>query len=95
MCLCSICDFFWPERYMYFSDVCFTQEEHTDSGLSDTATDGVRKFFVQDGFLERKLSSVIAACLGKLAVKCVLVNTSAYFLFTNSMACGNVQYLPP
>ena len=78
MCLCSICDFFWPERYMYFSDMRFTQEEHTDSGLSDTATDGVRKFFVQDGFLERKLSSVIAACFGKLAVKCVLVNTDSH-----------------
>ena len=60
---------------MYFSDVCFTKEEHTDPGLSDTTTDGVRKLFVQDGLLEWKLSSVITACFGKLAVKSVLVNT--------------------
>ena len=63
---------------MYFSDVCFTKEEHTDPGLSDTTTDGVRKLFVQDCFLEWKLSSVITACFGKLTVKCVLVNTDSH-----------------
>ena len=51
---------------------------YTDPGLSDTTTDGVRKLFVQDGLLEWKISSVITACFGKLAVKCVLVNTDSH-----------------
>ena len=63
---------------MYFTDVSFSEEEHTDTGLSDTAADGIWKLFVQDCFLERKFSSVIAACDSKLFVQRVLVNSDSH-----------------
>ena len=47
-----------PQGSVYFADMCLAKEEHTDTGLSDTAADGVWKLLVQDGFLEWKLSSV-------------------------------------
>ena len=37
---------------MYFADVCLSEEEHTDTGLSDTTADRVRKFLIEDGFLD-------------------------------------------
>ena len=43
--------------------MCFAQEEHTDTGLSDAAADGVWKFFVDDRFLERKIFSFFTASL--------------------------------
>ena len=58
--LCSFLLYFLrPQGNMYLTDVSLAQEEHTDTGLSDTAADGVWKLLVQDGFLEWKLSSVI------------------------------------
>ena len=60
----ALCDhIFWPQRGLYFSNVCFAQEEHTDTGLSDAAADGVWKFFVDDCFLERKIFSFFTASL--------------------------------
>ena len=32
-------DFLWPDGALYFSDVRLAQEEHTDTGLTDTAAD--------------------------------------------------------
>ena len=71
--LCSFLLYFLrPQGNMYLTDVSLAQEEHTDTGLSDTAADGVWKLLVQDGFLEWKLSSVIASGFCKLFVKCCL-----------------------
>lgn len=44
-----------PERSLYLADVGFSQVEHTDTGLADSAADRVGKLFIQDGFLEGKL----------------------------------------
>ena len=33
------------------------QEEHTDTGLADAATDGIGQFLVQDRFLKRQLGA--------------------------------------
>ena len=65
-------DFLWPDGALYFSDVRLAQEEHTDTGLTDTAADGVWKFFIQNGLLERELSAVVTAGFCKLFVKCCL-----------------------
>lgn len=46
---------------MYLADMCLSEEEHTDSGLTDTAADGERKLFLQNGFLERQLRTLRAA----------------------------------
>ena len=54
---------------MYFSDMRFAQEEHTDTGLADSSADGVGKLFVQNRFLEIQLAAVIAACQSELAVQ--------------------------
>ena len=56
-------DFLWPDGALYFSDVRLAQEEHTDTGLTDTAADGVRQLFVEDCFLERKFCALGTAAL--------------------------------
>ena len=77
--LCSFLLYFLrPQGNMYLTDVSLAQEEHTDTGLSDTAADGVWKLLVQDGFLEWKLSSVIASGFCKLFVKCRFVYTDTH-----------------
>mgnify|MGYP007082267319 CR=1 FL=1 len=63
---------------MYFTDVCFSEEEHTDTGLADAAADSIWKFLVQDCLLERKLTSVVTACNSELLVKCVLIHTNTH-----------------
>ena len=63
---------------MHFTDVCFSEEEHTDTGLADAAADSIWKFFVKDCFLERKFASVISSCDGKLSVKRILVNANTH-----------------
>ena len=54
---------------MYFTDVSFSEEEHTDTGLTDTTADSIWKLFIQNCFLEIKLTSVVAACESELFVK--------------------------
>ena len=73
---------------MYFSNMSLAQEEHTDTGLTDTAADGVWKFFIQNGLLERELSAVVTAGFCKLFVKCCLVYTDTH----GRKFKGNVQY---
>ena len=60
----ALCDhIFRPQRGLYFSNVCFAQEEHTDTGLSDTAADCLRESAVQNRFLEGKLRAGLASAL--------------------------------
>ena len=54
-------DFIRPDGALYFSDVRLAQEEHTDTGLSDTAADCLRESAVQNGFLEGKLRAGLAS----------------------------------
>ena len=63
---------------MYFTDMSFAEEEHTDTGLADTAADGIWQFFVKDRFLEWKLSAVVTACFCELGVKRILINTDTH-----------------
>ena len=42
---------------MYFTDMCFSEEEHTDTGLADAAADSIWKFFVKDCFLEALMTN--------------------------------------
>src|SRR5699024_8646257 len=44
-----------PQRTLDFPDVSFAQEEHTNTGLADSAAGGIRQFLFQNGFLERKI----------------------------------------
>ena len=37
LCLCA--HTVRPDRRLHLSDMCFPQEEHTDTGLTDTAAD--------------------------------------------------------
>ena len=52
----------------------FPEAASTDSGLSDTAPDSQRQFALQKHFVERKISSVITACLCKLFVQGFLLH---------------------
>src|SRR5699024_3064272 len=56
-----------PERGLNLADVRFSQIIHTDTGLSDTASDGVGQFFVEQGFLERQFCALLASCGLQLA----------------------------
>ena len=58
---------------MYFSNMSLAQEEHTDTGLTDTAADGVWKFFIQNGLLEWEHKEAATARLCTLLVKGCLV----------------------
>ena len=49
------------------------QEEHTDTGLTDTAADGVRQLFVEDCFLERKFCALGAAGFFQLGQQSLFV----------------------
>ena len=46
-----------PQRTLHYSDMRFSKEEHTDSGLSGSAAGGIRTFCARYGFLERKLGA--------------------------------------
>ena len=59
VCCRFFANFLWPDGALYFSDVRLAQEEHTDTGLTDTAADGVGKLLFQNGFLERKLCALL------------------------------------
>ena len=37
-------DFIRPEGTLNFSDVCLPEEEHTNTGLTDTSPDGKRNY---------------------------------------------------
>ena len=50
-----------PERGLDFTDVCFSQVLHTDTGLPDAASDGVGQFFIEQGLLERQFCAVLTA----------------------------------
>jgi hypothetical protein len=67
-----------PDRALNLTDMCLSKEEHTDSGLSNAASDGVRKLLVKNSLLERKLCALGAACLLKLALKGILINTDTH-----------------
>ena len=56
----------WPERTLYFTDVCLPKEEHADTGLTDTAADREWKLVVQNCLLERKFGTFRAASLVEL-----------------------------
>ena len=47
--------FLRPQRALNLPDVGFSQEEHTDTGLADTAADGVGQLFFNNSLLEGQL----------------------------------------
>ena len=47
---CGSLDVLRPAREACTADVGFSQVEHTDTGLADSAADRVWKLFIQDGF---------------------------------------------
>ena len=67
-----------PVRGLYLSDVCLAQEEHTKSGLSDTAANGVRQFPIQECFMEFQLHSLGASALVQLANERFFIHTHAH-----------------
>ena len=52
---------FGPQGRMDFADVGLPEEEHADPGLADASADGQGQPVLEDGLLERKGSSVLAA----------------------------------
>ncbi len=67
-----------PHGRLYFADMCFPQEKHTDTGLTDTAADGQRQFIMQDRFLERKLCPFGTARFFELAAQGILIHTDTH-----------------
>ena len=75
-CLTGLCDhFFRPQRNVNLSDMCLAQEKHTDSGLSDTAADGVGKLPAQNSLLEIQFSAVVAAGFRQLTIQTLGADT--------------------
>ena len=72
------CDSFRPQGRLYLSNMCLAKEEHTDTGLSDSTTDCIRKLFVDDCFLERKFCTFFTACFFELGEKRFLVNPDTH-----------------
>ena len=60
-CSSFIVDFIRPYGDLNLSDMRFPEEEHTDSGLADSAADGLRQSAFQKVFLEWKLGAFFAA----------------------------------
>ena len=67
-----------PYGTLDLTDVSLAEEEHTDAGLADTTTDGIRESFLQDRFLEWEPGPLRAACLDKLTAQRVLVHTDTH-----------------
>ena len=67
-----------PERSLYLADVGFSQVEHTDTGLADSAADRVWKLFIQDGFLEGKLRPLRAAGPLQLFFQGILIHADTH-----------------
>ena len=64
LCLCA--HTVRPDRRLHLSDMCFPQEEHTDTGLTDTAADCIRKLSLQNCFLEWQLRAFLTSRLYQL-----------------------------
>ena len=77
-----------PQGGLHLADVRLAQEKHTDTGLTDTAADGVRKLAVDDRLLERKLRAVFTACLFKLGQQGFFVHADSH----GRKLKGNVKY---
>ena len=58
--------FFRPERTLHFADMSFAKEEHTDTGLTNSSADGIRKCSIDDGFLEWQILAFRTAGFVKL-----------------------------
>ena len=71
-------DVFGPNGAVHFSDMGLSEEEHADTGLTDTAADREGERLVQYGLLERKVRSLGAACLDKLFAERLCVDTDAH-----------------
>ena len=76
--LTSLNDVVGPDGAVHFADMCFPQEEHTDSGLADPSADGEGKPVFQDGFLERKQCALGAACFFKLRAQCLGIDADPH-----------------
>ena len=68
--------------------MCFAKEEHTDTGLSDTAADGIRQLLIQNRFLEGKLSPVVTSCLCQLFIQSIFIHADTH----GRKLKGNVKY---
>ena len=58
-----------PSAYLSFSDVGFSEEIHTQSGLPDAAADCLHELAVQKHRMELERCSFATTTLGKLALK--------------------------
>lgn len=61
MFLCGAYGFLRPQGAMNFTNVSFSKVKHTDTGLTDSASDGKWEFFLENGFLEVEFSPVFAS----------------------------------
>lgn len=66
--------FFRPERTLHFADMSFAKEEHTDTGLTNSSADGIRKCSIDDGFLEWQILAFRTAGFVKLGNQCSFVS---------------------
>ena len=74
----SFTDLIRPDGCLYFSDMGFSEIKHADTGLTDTAADGVGQFFLQNCFLERKLRPCFASGELQLLFKSLFVHTDSH-----------------
>ena len=52
-----------PQACLYLADMGAVSQQHAETGLSDTAADGVRKLAVKQHLMVRKVLSILAAGL--------------------------------
>ena len=71
-------DVFGPNGAVHFSDMGLSEEEHADTGLTDTAADGEGERLVQNGLLEGEVRSLGAARLDKLLAERLCVDADAH-----------------
>ena len=69
---------FRPDRCLYLTNVGFTKEKHTDSGLSDSSSDSIWKFSIQKCFLEWKFCTTQTVCNFKLFLKRFFIHTDTH-----------------
>ena len=68
----------WPNGRLHFADVCFLKQEHTQTALAYTATDGQWQCAVNNVFVEIEFKTVKSICFFQLFHHTCFVNTDTH-----------------
>ena len=71
-------DMIGPDAGLYFPDVSFAQEEHTEPGLADPSSDGFGELPIQEAAVKEEIFSVFGLSNGQLSQECLPIDPNSH-----------------